>query len=67
MLSGPEALTASELRIARLAAQGATNREIAQTLFLSRRTIEVHLTNTYRKLNIDSRQNLRSALAERLT
>jgi DNA-binding CsgD family transcriptional regulator len=66
-LSGPESLTASELRIARLAAHGATNREIAQTLFLSRRTIEVHLTNTYRKLNIDSRHDLRSALAERLT
>nr|WP_042191144.1 AAA family ATPase [Kibdelosporangium sp. MJ126-NF4]CEL19871.1 putative regulatory protein [Kibdelosporangium sp. MJ126-NF4]CTQ97095.1 putative regulatory protein [Kibdelosporangium sp. MJ126-NF4] len=57
-LTGVEALTASELRVARLAADGATNREIAQTLFVSRRTVEVHLTNTYRKLEIDSRAGL---------
>lgn len=62
ILSGHETLTASELRIAHLAADDATNREIAQTLFLSRRTIEVHLTNTYRKLNIASRRELRPVL-----
>lgn len=62
--TGPDALTASELRVARIAADGATNREIAQTLFLSKRTVEVHLTNTYRKLGIDTRQQLRSAIAD---
>lgn len=63
MLTGPGALTASEQRIARLAAGGATNREIAQSLFLSRRTVEIHLTSTYRKLNINSRHQLTTALA----
>jgi len=63
-ITGPDALTASELRVARIAAEGATNREIAQTLFLSKRTVEVHLTNTYRKLGIDTRQQLRSAIAD---
>ena len=51
-------LTASELRVARMAADGMTNREIAQALFLSMRTVEIHLTNTYRKLAIGSRQQL---------
>jgi DNA-binding CsgD family transcriptional regulator len=63
MLTGPDALTASELRVARLATNGATNREIAQTLFVSRRTVEIHLTNAYRKLEIDSRHQLKTALA----
>ncbi|WP_239124547.1 ATP-binding protein [Rhizocola hellebori] len=63
-LAGREALTASELRIARLAASGATNREIAQRLFLSMRTVEIHLTNTYRKLGIAGRQQLAAALTE---
>ncbi|MGI5147247.1 AAA family ATPase [Plantactinospora sp. CA-294935] len=62
-LSGPDALTAQELRVARLAAQGATNRDIAQQLFVTRRTIEIHLSNAYRKLNITSRQQLPAALA----
>ncbi|GAA4245099.1 AAA family ATPase [Dactylosporangium darangshiense] len=62
-LTGRESLTAGELRVARLAASGATNREIAQSLFLSMRTVEIHLTNTYRKLSIGSRQQLASALA----
>ncbi|MBP2478778.1 DNA-binding CsgD family transcriptional regulator [Crossiella equi] len=56
--TGARALTASELRVARLAAGGATNRELAQTLFVSRRTIEVHLTSVYRKLGITSRGQL---------
>jgi DNA-binding NarL/FixJ family response regulator len=63
LLTGPDALTASELRVARLASGGATNREITQTLFVRRRTVEVHLTNAYRKLEIDSRHRLRAALA----
>jgi DNA-binding NarL/FixJ family response regulator len=62
-LTGPEALTVSELRIARLAVDGATNREIAQTLFLSRRTVELHLTNAYRKLGISTRAELPATLS----
>jgi DNA-binding CsgD family transcriptional regulator len=58
-------LTASETRVARLAAEGMTNREIAQALFLTEKTIEVHLTSTYRKLDIRSRSQLLRALGAR--
>jgi DNA-binding CsgD family transcriptional regulator len=60
-----ELLTPSELRVARLAADGRTNREIAQALFVSLRTVETHLTHVYQKLDIDSRSALAGALAER--
>lgn len=63
-LTGPAALTACELRVARLAAANETNREIAQRLFLSLRTVEVHLTHTYRKLGVESRDQLAAALAD---
>jgi DNA-binding NarL/FixJ family response regulator len=46
ILRGVDALTASELRIARMAAEGLTNREIAQELFVTIRTVEMHLTRT---------------------
>jgi len=59
------ALTASERRVADLAAEGQTNRDIAQTLYVTPKTVEVHLTNTYRKLGIGSRHELAGALAER--
>ena len=62
MLRGVEALTPSERRIAQLAATGRTNREIAQSLFITRKTVEMHLRNAYRKLDIDSRAELPSAL-----
>jgi DNA-binding NarL/FixJ family response regulator len=58
MLSGIDSLTPSELRVARLVREGLTNREIAQTLFVTLRTVQVHLTNTYRKLDIESRTQL---------
>jgi DNA-binding NarL/FixJ family response regulator len=58
-------LTASELRVARMAAEGMTNREIAQALFLSEKTIENHLSSVYRKLEIGSRSQLARALPER--
>ncbi|HVO52929.1 MAG TPA: AAA family ATPase [Solirubrobacterales bacterium] len=61
-VSGREALTASELRVAELAASGMTNKEIAQSLFVTLRTIEMHLSNAYRKLGIGSRQELGAAL-----
>jgi ATP/maltotriose-dependent transcriptional regulator MalT len=60
--SGVDALTPSELRVAQHAAAGLTNREIAQTLFVSRKTVETHLAAVYRKLHV----NRRDALAERL-
>jgi DNA-binding CsgD family transcriptional regulator len=59
-------LTASETRVARMAAEGMTNREIAQALFLTEKTIEVHLTRSNRKLDISSRSQLPRALGESL-
>ena len=61
----PDALTPSEQRIAKLAAGGASNREIAQSLFLTVKTVEMHLSNAYRKLDIRSRRDLPEALASR--
>ena len=62
LLTGPEALTASERRIAEMAAAGMTNRDIAQALFVTARTVETHLTHAFQKLGIDSRAGLSSAL-----
>jgi DNA-binding CsgD family transcriptional regulator len=59
---GVDALTPSELRVARLAADGHSNREIAQTLFVTIRTVEMHLTHAYQKLEIGSRRQLAQAL-----
>jgi DNA-binding CsgD family transcriptional regulator len=64
VVSGVDSLTASERRIAELASQGLTNREIAQTLFVTARTVEGHLTGVFRKLRLDSRTELPAALAE---
>jgi DNA-binding CsgD family transcriptional regulator len=55
-------LTPSELRVARLAAEGMTNREIAQALFVTENTIETHLRAVFRKLEIGSRSQLARAL-----
>jgi DNA-binding CsgD family transcriptional regulator len=63
MLSGIESLTASELRVAELAAGGSNNPEIAQQLFISRKTIETHLGHVYLKLGINSRAQLPDALS----
>ena len=62
-LRGIESLTPGERRVAELAAHGPTNREIAQALFVTPRTVEVHLTNAYRKLGIGSRSELAAALS----
>jgi DNA-binding CsgD family transcriptional regulator/tetratricopeptide (TPR) repeat protein len=63
-LSGVDSLTPSERRVAEIAAAGPTNREIAQALFVTQRTVEVHLTSIYRKLGISSRSQLAAALAD---
>ena len=63
VLAGLDSLTASERRIAELASEGLTNREIAQTLFVTTRTVEGHLTSIFRKLQVDSRSELPAALA----
>lgn len=60
--SPTEALSGSERQIAERAAAGATNREIAESLFLTQRTVEFHLTSVYRKLGIGGRQELADAL-----
>lgn len=62
-LSGVEALTPSERRVVDLAAAGSANREIAQTLFVTPKTVEVHLTNAYRKLGVKSRRQLAGVLS----
>lgn len=60
---GVESLTPSERRVAEMAANGMTNRQIAQSLFLTVKTIEAHLAATYDKLGIRSRQQLPEVLA----
>jgi len=62
-LHGVGSLTASERRVADLAATGQSNRDIAQTLYVTPKTVEVHLSNSYRKLGISSRRQLSGALA----
>jgi DNA-binding CsgD family transcriptional regulator len=63
-LSGVDALTPSERRAAELAADGRTNKEIAQELFVTLKTVEVHLSNSYRKLEISGRPELERVLAD---
>jgi DNA-binding CsgD family transcriptional regulator len=61
---GRDALTPSELRVAELAAAGRTNRQIAQALFVTQRTVENHLTSTYAKLGISARPELAAAITD---
>jgi DNA-binding NarL/FixJ family response regulator len=60
--SGVGSLTASELRVATYASQGKSNRDIAQALYVTPKTVEVHLSSVYRKLGIRSRAALANAL-----
>jgi DNA-binding CsgD family transcriptional regulator len=62
VLTGLEALTASERRVAELAAAGTSNPEIAQALFVTLSTVEGHLRHVYQKLSISSRAQLPAAL-----
>ncbi len=60
---GVDALTPSERRVARLAADGRTNRQIAQSLYVTLKTVETHLAHAYAKLGISQRSELPGALA----
>jgi DNA-binding CsgD family transcriptional regulator len=63
-LTGARALTPAEARTARMAAEGVTNRELAEALFVTEKTVETHLTAVYRKLNIAGRPQLAAALGQ---
>ena len=62
--TGVDALTPSELRVAQLAAAGHSNREIAQALFVTRKTVETHLGGIYRKLGVNAREQLAGKLQD---
>ena len=61
--TGVQALTPSELRVVRLAAQPLSNRDIAQALFITTKTVSDHLSSSYHKLNIHTRNQLATAMA----
>jgi DNA-binding CsgD family transcriptional regulator len=60
--TGLATLTASELRVAQMAADGKTNKHIAQELYITIKTVEFHLAGSYRKLDITTRAELASKL-----
>lgn len=62
LYTGLDSLTPSERRIARMAGQGMSNREIAQALFLTIKPVEAHLSHAYQRLDITSREQLPTAL-----
>jgi len=62
-LTGSASLTPAERRVAEMAAAGATNRVIAQDLYVTPKTVEVHLSSVYRKLGITTRTQLPRALS----
>ncbi len=64
-LSGPDALTPSERRVAEMAAAGLANREIAQALFITTKTVGTHLAHIYQKLDLRGQQ-AREQLGQRL-
>jgi DNA-binding CsgD family transcriptional regulator len=59
-----EQLTACERRVAELAAEGHGNAEIAQALFVTRKTVETHLGRVYRKLDVSGRGKLARVFAD---
>jgi DNA-binding CsgD family transcriptional regulator len=59
---GPDALSPSERRVVALAIEGLSNRQIAEALFVTRKAVEWHLGNAYRKLDVRSRRELPAAL-----
>lgn len=64
-LTGPEALTSAERKVAALAAAGRSNRQIAQQLYITQATVETHLRHAFHKLGITSRADLPARLARR--
>jgi DNA-binding CsgD family transcriptional regulator len=62
-MAGRDALTPRERRLAEMAADGHTNREIAEALFITTKTVETHLRHVFEKLTIGSRRELFAALA----
>jgi DNA-binding NarL/FixJ family response regulator len=64
VLTGVESLTPSELRVARFAADGLTNREIAQQLYVTTKTVETHLRHVFQKLDVDKRTQLPALVAD---
>jgi DNA-binding CsgD family transcriptional regulator len=65
VLTGVDALTASERRIAEMAAEGLSNREIAQALFVTVKTVETHMGHVFQKLDVSSRRDIGQALDTR--
>lgn len=63
-LTGVGSLTTSERRVVTLAAEGGTNREIGEALYVTPKTVAMHLSNAYRKLGVTSRRDLSAALAD---
>ncbi|MFJ6737517.1 AAA family ATPase [Streptomyces sp. NPDC091279] len=64
--TGLDALTPAEYRTALLAAEGLTNREIADRFYVTRRTVELHLSRVYRKLSVSGRSDLAAAVTDSL-
>lgn len=62
-ITGPESLTAGEFRVARLVADGLSNRQAAQQLYVTQAAVHFHLRNVFRKLDITARTQLPAALA----
>jgi DNA-binding CsgD family transcriptional regulator len=65
MVTGVESLTASERRVAELVADGRSNPQVAQALFVTRSTVESHLRSIFRKLDVTSRRQIGPLLAEK--
>jgi DNA-binding CsgD family transcriptional regulator len=63
--TGIESLTPSELRVARMAAESKTNREIAQALMVTEKTIETHMRHVFQKLDLSRRTELAGVLESR--
>ena len=61
-VSGIDSLTERERQVAQLAARGMSNRQIADTLVVTLKTVEFHLGNSFRKLDVGSRAKLRELL-----
>jgi DNA-binding CsgD family transcriptional regulator len=62
---GWDSLTETEVNVVRLVAEGLTNRQIGERLFISRRTVETHVSHVFTKLDVSSRASIASAFASR--